>query len=63
MYGINTRMGRIKDIDKFDGSYFGFLSKMADAIDPEARIMMETTYEAIVDAGKSEISDDIIMLY
>ena len=56
-------MGRIMDIDKFDGSYFGFLSKIADAIDPEARIMMETTYEAIVDAGKSEISDDIIMLY
>ena len=49
------------DIDKFDGSYFGFLSKIADAIDPEARIMMETTYEAIVDAGKREISNDIII--
>ena len=45
-------MGRVKDIDKFDGSFFGYISGTADEIDPEARILLETTYEAIVDAGK-----------
>ena len=52
LYGMNTRMGRVKDIDKFDGSFFGFLSKHADEMDAESRILLETTYEAIVDAGK-----------
>ena len=49
---MNSRMGRVKDIDKFDGSFFGFLSKHADEMDPESRILLETTYEAIVDAGQ-----------
>lgn len=48
---MNNRMGRIKDIDKFDGSFFGFLDLTADEIEPEARILLEKTYEAIVDAG------------
>ena len=46
-------MGKIKDIDKFDGSFFGLMSQHADEIDIESRILMETTYEAIVDAGES----------
>ena len=52
MYGINTRMGGVKDIGKFDGSFFGFLYKHADVMDDESRILLETTYEAIVDAGQ-----------
>ena len=43
-------MGRVKNIDKFDGVFFG-LSNQADSLDPETRILLETTYEAIVDAG------------
>ena len=53
LYGMNNRMGKIKDIDKFDGSFFGLMSQHADEIDIESRILMETTYEAIVDAGES----------
>ena len=45
-------MGKIKDVDKFDGSYFGFLGKQGDIIDPESRFLLETTFEAIIDAGK-----------
>ena len=45
-------MGRVKDIDKFDGSFFGYMTGQADEMDPESRILLETTYEAIVDAGK-----------
>ena len=44
-------MGRIRNIEKFDGSFFGFLHVFANEIDPESRILLETTYEAIVDAG------------
>lgn len=50
---MNTRMGRVKDADRFDGSYFGFLAQQADSIEPQSRILLETTYEAIIDAGKS----------
>ena len=49
---MNSRMGRVRNIDKFDGSFFGFLHTIANEIDPESRILLETTYEAIVDAGK-----------
>ena len=53
---MNNRMGRIKDIDKFDGSFFGFLDLTADEIEPEARILLEKTYEAIVDAGNYHLN-------
>jgi fatty acid synthase len=48
---MNQRMGKLKDITKFDGAFFGTMSKMGDMIDPHARILLETTYEAICDAG------------
>ncbi len=48
---MTSRMGKLKGIDKFDGAFFGILSKGADTIDPQARILLETTYEAICDAG------------
>ena len=49
---MTSRMGRIRNIDKFDGSFFGFLEVIGNQIEPESRILLETTYEAIVDAGK-----------
>ncbi|XP_054161208.1 fatty acid synthase-like [Oppia nitens] len=51
LYGMNQRMAKLKEIDKFDGLYFGIIGHMADQTDPQARILLETTYEAIVDAG------------
>lgn len=51
--GLGSRTGKIKNIDKFDSSYFSTLTLLADAMDPQARIMLETTYEAVVDAGIS----------
>ena len=45
-------MGRLKNIDKFDGSFFGLLAHVADTIDPQSRILLETTCEAVIDAGK-----------
>ena len=44
-------MGKIKDIEKFDGLFFGVMKTLGDSIDPHSRILLETTYEAIIDAG------------
>ena len=46
------RNGKLKDLSKFDASFFGVNGKQASVMDPQARILLETTYEAIVDAGK-----------
>lgn len=50
--GIPKRSGTLKDISGFDATYFGVHAKQADATDPQLRIMLEVTYEAIVDSGK-----------
>jgi fatty acid synthase, animal type len=49
---MNPRMGKINSIDKFDGAYFGMMSIIADAVDPQSRILLETTFEAILDSGR-----------
>jgi acyl transferase domain-containing protein len=48
---MNQNMGKLKEIDKFDGPFFGLMSEVADSVDPHSRILLETTYEAICDAG------------
>ena len=48
---MNHRMRKLKGIEKFDGLFFGIMLKIGDKIDLQARILLETTYEAIVDAG------------
>ncbi|CAH2093508.1 unnamed protein product [Euphydryas editha] len=48
---IPQRTGKINNIDKFDASFFGINFKEAHSMDPMGRIMMERTYEAIIDAG------------
>ena len=48
---MNDHMGKLNNIDKFDGSFFKILQVMANSIDPQGRLLMEATYEAICDAG------------
>jgi fatty acid synthase len=48
---MSQMMGKIKEVDKFDGLFFGIMAAMGDTIDPQSRILLETTYEAIMDAG------------
>ncbi|XP_067671035.1 fatty acid synthase-like [Haliotis asinina] len=51
--GIPDRNGKIKDLSKFDASFFGVHPKQANAMDPQLRLLLEVAYEAIVDSGYS----------
>ncbi|XP_043469524.1 fatty acid synthase-like [Leptopilina heterotoma] len=48
---VPPRIGIMKDIDKFDRNFFGVHGKLTECMDPMLRMMIETTYEAITDAG------------
>ncbi|GFW30723.1 hypothetical protein TNCV_4088431 [Trichonephila clavipes] len=52
LYGIPRRLGLLKDISKFDNEFFGVSEKEAPFFNAQGRMLLETTYEAIVDAGK-----------
>ncbi|KAM4691284.1 fatty acid synthase isoform 2-T2 [Rhinophrynus dorsalis] len=59
IYGLPERNGKLKEISKFDASFFGVHSKQAHTMDPQLRLLLEICYEAIVDGGinPSEIRD------
>nr|CAD7197599.1 unnamed protein product [Timema douglasi] len=48
--GVPDCIGRMKDLNKFDTSYFGISPIMTKHMDPMTRITLETTFEAIVDS-------------
>ncbi|XP_077491594.1 fatty acid synthase-like [Amblyomma americanum] len=49
--GLPERMGTIRDLSLFDAQFFGVHPKQAQVMDPQMRLLLETSYEAIVDAG------------
>ncbi|XP_011866983.1 PREDICTED: fatty acid synthase-like [Vollenhovia emeryi] len=51
MHELLPRTSKIKDIKSFDASFFGINPKMANVMDPQARMLLEVAYEAIVDSG------------
>jgi len=48
---IPARTGKLYNIEKFDSSFFSVHNKQAQTMDPQCRLLLEKTYEAIVDAG------------
>ena len=51
LYRLPRRSGKLKDLSRFDASFFGVHPKQAHNMDPQLRLLLEVTYEAIVDAG------------
>uniref|UniRef100_A0AAN0MN29 Fatty acid synthase n=1 Tax=Bubalus bubalis TaxID=89462 RepID=A0AAN0MN29_BUBBU len=51
LYGLPRRSGKLIDLSRFDASFFGVHPKQAHNMDPQLRLLLEVTYEAIVDAG------------
>lgn len=52
LYDLPRRHGKIKQIHKFDAAAFGINLKQASYMDPQMRMLLEVTFEAICDAGK-----------
>lgn len=57
---IPQRTGKINNVNKFDASFFGVHFKQAHTMDPMCRMLLEKTYEAVVDAGKEIFLTDKI---
>lgn len=51
VYGLPKRFGKLKNLTHFDAQYFGVHAKQAEQMDPQMRMLLEVTHEAIIDAG------------
>ncbi|KAH9378411.1 hypothetical protein HPB48_022389 [Haemaphysalis longicornis] len=49
--GAPHHSGMIRDLSHFDAQFFNIHPKQAQALDPQVRLLLETSYEAILDAG------------
>lgn len=48
---IPQRTGKLNEVCKFDAAFFGIHYKQAHTMDPMCRMLLEKSYEAVVDAG------------
>ena len=49
-------MGFLNCLDKFDAGFFGITPNQVHQIDPQTRLLLEVTFEAIIDAGTNNFS-------
>ncbi|KAL5018316.1 hypothetical protein ScPMuIL_004038 [Solemya velum] len=50
-FGLPRKCGKLKDLTRFDASFFNIPPKQASVMDPQLRLLLEVSYEAILDAG------------
>ncbi|KAG7154441.1 Fatty acid synthase-like [Homarus americanus] len=50
-HGLPRRSGKLPDLAHFDSAFFSVSPRQAHAMDPQLRLLLELTYEAILDAG------------
>ncbi|XP_039596427.1 fatty acid synthase [Polypterus senegalus] len=56
LYGLPRRNGKLKEISKFDAPFFGVHPKQAHTMDPQLRLLLEISYEAILDGGINPVT-------
>jgi len=44
-------MGTTNNVEKFDANFFGSFCEQAHTLSPEIRLLLEHSYEAVIDAG------------
>ncbi|KAK4881873.1 hypothetical protein RN001_005192 [Aquatica leii] len=49
--GVTNIIGKIDGIEYFDASYFGIHREQCNFMDPMQRLVLERTFEALIDAG------------
>uniref|UniRef100_A0A8R1DF59 Fatty acid synthase n=1 Tax=Caenorhabditis japonica TaxID=281687 RepID=A0A8R1DF59_CAEJA len=54
-YDLPKRHGKLKELKKFDAGFFSVTPKQANYMDPQVRILLEASWEAMVDAGINPI--------
>lgn len=52
-HGLSGRQGEINETNKFDSAFFGIGAAQAACMDPQGRILLECTFEAVINAGYS----------
>lgn len=52
-HGLPKRQAQIDTISKFDAMFFGVSAPQASCLDPQIRLLLESVFEAITDAGYS----------
>jgi len=50
---LPLRSGKIRNLEKFDVNFFAMMTRNVKYMDPQVRILVEHSYEAILDAGIS----------
>lgn len=51
-----VKLGKLNDLSKFDAEFFGFhLPHRVKVMEPMSRIILEKSYEALVDSGRRAI--------
>lgn len=51
IHGLPRRSGKIPDLAHFDSAFFSVSPRQAHKMDPQLRLLLELTHEAILDAG------------
>lgn len=53
LHGCPPRNGKVPELTKFDAGFFGVHHKQTNCMDPQLRMLLEASYEAIIDSGQS----------